>query len=69
MICTRSHDDYLPLFVDKPLLFEPGTNGSYSNAGYLVLGLIIEEITDLSYFDYVKRKYLPAMWHDRYRCL
>ena len=38
-------DDYLPLFVDKPLLFEPGTRASYSNSGFIVLGMIIEEST------------------------
>jgi D-alanyl-D-alanine carboxypeptidase len=46
-------EDYLPLFIDKPLKFEPGTQGSYSNAGFIVLGLIIEEITGQTYFDYV----------------
>ena len=49
----KAIDDYLPLFVDKPLQFEPGSRGSYSNAGYIVLGMIIEETTGLTYFDYV----------------
>ena len=52
---------YLPLFVDKPLQFDPGTQYAYSNEGYIVLGLIIEEITGQSYYDYVReRVYLPA---------
>jgi len=46
--------DYLPLFVDDPLLFEPGTQSRYSNAGYIVLGLIIEEVSGQSYFDYIR---------------
>lgn len=29
--------DFLPLFVNEPLLFEPGANNEYSNAGYIVL--------------------------------
>ena len=29
--------DYLPLFVNKPLDFEPGKDWRYSNAGFLVL--------------------------------
>ncbi|NTV72525.1 MAG: beta-lactamase family protein [Azonexaceae bacterium] len=45
---------YLPLFVDKPLQFEPGTQYAYSNEDYIVLGLIIEKITGQSYFDYVR---------------
>lgn len=52
---------YLPLFVDKPLQFEPGTQYAYSNEGYMVLGLVIEEITGQSYFDYVRDNiYSPA---------
>lgn len=50
----RNLSDYLPLFADKPLLFEPGTKTQYSNGGYIVLGLIIEKISGKSYFDYVK---------------
>ncbi len=50
----RNLSDYLPLFADKPLLFEPGTKTQYSNGGYIVLGLIIEKISGMSYFDYVR---------------
>jgi D-alanyl-D-alanine carboxypeptidase len=54
-------EDYIPLFADQPLLFEPGTQYSYSNAGYIVLGLIIERVTGEDYFDYiVKNIYEPA---------
>lgn len=50
----RTLSDYLPLFVNKPLLFEPGTEQRYSNAGYIVLGLIIEKVSGQSYYDYVR---------------
>lgn len=57
----RELNDYLPLFVDRPLRFEPGRRGSYSNAGYIVLGLIIEETTGQTYYDYVKQNiYQPC---------
>jgi CubicO group peptidase (beta-lactamase class C family) len=46
--------DYLPLFVNKPLAFEPGKGWSYSNAGFLVLKLIIEKISGENYYDYVQ---------------
>jgi CubicO group peptidase (beta-lactamase class C family) len=45
---------WLPLFVDTPLMFEPGTEMAYSNAGYVVLGLIIEAVSGQSYYDYVR---------------
>lgn len=38
---------------DKPLNFAPGTKQSYSNSGYLVLGHIIERLTDGSYDQFV----------------
>lgn len=47
--------DYLPLFVNDPLAFEPGTRWQYSNSGFTVLGLIIEKISGQSYYDYVKQ--------------
>jgi len=46
--------DYLPLFIDTPLQFQPGAQFSYSNSGFIVLGLIIEDVSDQSYYDYVR---------------
>ncbi len=45
--------DYLPFFVNDPLEFKPGERMRYSNAGYIVLGLIIEKITSKSYNEYL----------------
>ena len=57
----RDLADYLPLFVDKPLQFQPGSKWSYSNAGYIVLGLIVEKLSGQSYYDYVQQHiYEPA---------
>jgi D-alanyl-D-alanine carboxypeptidase len=57
----RSLRDYLPLFVDQPLRFEPGKGREYSNAGYVVLGLIVEAASGQSYYDYVREKiFTPA---------
>jgi D-alanyl-D-alanine carboxypeptidase len=50
----RTLSDYVLLFGDRPLLFEPGTNRQYSNGGYIVLGLIIEKVSGQTYFDYVQ---------------
>ena len=51
----RTQQDYLALFVDRPLLFTPGERFEYSNAGYIVLGLVIEAKTGLSYEEAVRR--------------
>lgn len=50
----RTISDYLPLFAEQPLLFEPGQGERYSNGGYIVLGAIIEKLTGQSYYDYVR---------------
>lgn len=50
----RSLRDYLPLFADRPLEFEPGTNNRYSNGGYIVLGVIIEKVTGTDYYAFVR---------------
>jgi CubicO group peptidase (beta-lactamase class C family) len=57
----RSLADYLPLFERDPLKFEPGTNHAYSNAGYVVLGLIIEAVSGQDYYTYVRENiFRPA---------
>ena len=53
--------DFLPLFVNEPLQFAPGSRDAYSNAGYVLLGLLIEQRTGRSYFDVVaERVYRPS---------
>jgi CubicO group peptidase (beta-lactamase class C family) len=53
--------DFLPLFVNEPLQFDPGTQQRYSNAGYVVLGLLVERLLGEDYYDYVRRHvYDPA---------
>jgi CubicO group peptidase (beta-lactamase class C family) len=51
----RALRDYVPLFAGNPLYFEPGTDWRYSNAGFLVLGLIIEKLSGQTYYDYVQK--------------
>ena len=53
--------DFLPLFAHKPLAFEPGSANLYSNAGYVVLGMVVEAISAENYFSYIKSHILePA---------
>lgn len=39
----------IDIIKTEPLLFEPGTSQEYSNSGYVVLGALIEKVTQLSY--------------------
>lgn len=48
--------DYMDLFAKDPPAFEPGERFSYSNAGPVVLGRIIEQVSGSSYFDFVRQR-------------
>jgi len=62
---VRSLSEYVPFFIDQPLAFEPGAQRRYSNAGYIVLGLVIERLSGMSYYDYVREKiFAPAGMND-----
>jgi CubicO group peptidase (beta-lactamase class C family) len=56
----RTPRDYYPLLKDLTLSFEPGEKMQYSNAGYVILGAIIEKVSGESYFDYVDRHIFKA---------
>ena len=46
--------DFFPIFVDDPLNFVPGSSQQYSNAGYIVLGAIIEAASGQDYVSYIE---------------
>lgn len=46
--------DWFDIFVNEPLLFKPGKKYEYSNAGYVVLGAIIEKISGVDYYTYIR---------------
>jgi len=58
---VRSLKDYFDFFKDDSLLFTPGSQFSYSNAGYIVLGMIIEELSGKNYYTYVRENiFVPS---------
>jgi CubicO group peptidase (beta-lactamase class C family) len=50
----RTIQDFFPFFINDAPAFPPGTKWSYSNAGFMVLGAIIEKVAGQSYFAYVR---------------
>jgi CubicO group peptidase (beta-lactamase class C family) len=50
----RTVNGYASLFATKPLEFEPGERFQYSNAGPIVLGLIIEKLSGQDYYSYIR---------------
>ncbi len=48
--------DYLPLIADLPAQFPPGERFSYSNSGYVLLGVIVEELTGVPFQRFVEAR-------------
>ena len=57
----RKVSEYMEFIKEIPLEFEPGTSTIHSNIGYEVAGAIIEKVTGMDYFDYIREKiFIPA---------
>jgi len=53
--------DYVNLYGQRALEFDPGSRWQYSNYGFLLLGVIIEKVSGQNYYDYVRNHiYKPA---------
>jgi D-alanyl-D-alanine carboxypeptidase len=60
-LALRELADYLKLYGSRGLDGEPGQRFRYSNYGFILLGALIEKVTGMSYYDYVRDKiFLPA---------
>ena len=52
--------DFFKRYVNLPLEFEPGTQFNYCNTGYDLLGMLIEELSGVSYIHFLKENiFLP----------
>jgi D-alanyl-D-alanine carboxypeptidase len=54
-------------YAGGPLDFEPGTRWSYSNTGYMILGRVIEKVSEQSYQSFIAGRILDAlgMWNSK----
>jgi CubicO group peptidase (beta-lactamase class C family) len=58
---VTSTADFLPQFIHKPPTFAPGQGCRYCNCSFILLGLVIEKLTGLTYRNYVRRNiFTPA---------
>ena len=53
-----SPEDLIKYVLDMPALFEAGTSWAYSDTGYILIGLVIEEVTGRSYYEEVRERFL-----------
>ncbi len=56
-----TEDELLASMMQEPLDFEPGSQWSYSNSGYVVAGILISKITGKHWSEFLtERVFLPA---------
>ena len=48
--------DYAAIIKDMPLVFKPGTARRYSNAGYNLLGIIVQKASKQNYYDFMRQR-------------
>ena len=57
----RTLQDYVKLYGQRGPEFEPGSKWDYSNYGFLLVGVIVQKVSGLDYYDYVRQHvYGPA---------
>ncbi|MDQ0229132.1 serine hydrolase domain-containing protein [Metabacillus malikii] len=55
MYHMRNLENFLPLFHKQPMKLKVGERFHYNNAGYILLGLIVEQASQMRFTEYVER--------------
>lgn len=58
---TMTPEALIALTFDSDPLFTPGTGWSYTDTGYLLLGLVIEEIAGRTYYEEVEARFIEPL--------
>lgn len=53
MYSLKRLEDFLPMFQNAEMMFNPGEKFHYNNAGFILLGLIIEKVSGKPFIDYI----------------
>ncbi len=68
-----SHDysdaQLIQLAISQPLDFEPGTDASYSDVGYVLLGFVINRVAGEFYGDFLQRRIFKPLAMNRTRII
>ncbi|KGP92226.1 penicillin-binding protein [Pontibacillus chungwhensis BH030062] len=54
MYTLRNCRDFLPMFEKGRMKFQPGDDFHYNNAGYIILGLVVEAQTGMNFQEYIE---------------
>ena len=60
-LMLKTREQMVASFSSAPLQFPPGSRFSYSNSGYYLLGLIIENVTGQRYEDVLRKNILDPL--------
>jgi CubicO group peptidase (beta-lactamase class C family) len=47
--------DIVPLFINKPMMYRAGEKFQYNNTGFVILGLVIEKLTNILFDEYLHK--------------
>ncbi|WP_435577420.1 serine hydrolase [Gilvibacter sp.] len=66
---SQARNDLTPLelidvFKNEPMDFAPGEQWLYNNSAYIILGAIIEQVSGMSYEDYIEKKIFEPLGMD-----
>ncbi|MBM7621956.1 CubicO group peptidase (beta-lactamase class C family) [Bacillus tianshenii] len=65
MYQIRQMEDFLPMFQHGEMMFTPGERFHYNNAGFVLLGMVVERVTRESFTRYVEQNiFLPCEMKD-----
>jgi CubicO group peptidase (beta-lactamase class C family) len=57
----RTPREIVALTAGEPLSFEPGTQFEYSNSGFSILGCLVENVSGLTFADYIEKNILTPL--------
>lgn len=65
MYRIRKLNDFLPLFQHRSMKLQVGARFHYNNAGYILLGLIVESVSGMTFEEYITENiFKKANMHD-----
>ena len=56
----QDQQDFLDIIIEYGFYYPPNQSYRYSNSGPVILARIVETVTGLSYYDYVRRNIFQA---------
>lgn len=61
MYYIKQLEDFLPMFQNGEMMFPPGKRFYYNNAGFVLLGMIVEHITGEDFTHYIEKNiFIPC---------